>query len=54
MKRIILSLALIVVTIGAITFGATTAFFSDTETSTANIFTAGASTLRLITKVTTI
>lgn len=41
MKRIILSLALIVGTVGALAFGATTAFFSDTETSAANAFTAG-------------
>lgn len=41
MKRIILSLMLIVGTLGAIGFGATGAFFSDTETSTANVFTAG-------------
>jgi predicted ribosomally synthesized peptide with SipW-like signal peptide len=41
MQRIILSLALIVGTLGALGFGATTAFFSDTETSVANTFTAG-------------
>lgn len=41
MQRIILSLALIVGTLGALGFGATTAFFSDTETSAANAFTAG-------------
>lgn len=41
MQRIILSLALIVIVGGVITFGATKAFFSDTETSAANTFTAG-------------
>jgi len=47
MPRIILSLALIVVVMGAITFGATNAFFSDTETSVANVFTAGAIDLKV-------
>lgn len=47
MPRIILSLALITLVIGALGFGATTAFFSDTETSTANIFTAGAIDLKV-------
>ncbi len=47
MKRIILSLALIMVTGSALTFGATKAFFSDTETSTANTFTAGAIDLKV-------
>lgn len=41
MQRIILSLALITVVTGAITFGATNAFFTDTEQSTANVFAAG-------------
>lgn len=41
MKRIILSLAIISV-VGAVVAGATGAFFSDTETSTGNTFTAGA------------
>lgn len=41
MQRIILSLVLVVGTLGAVGFGATTAFFSDTETSTANTFAAG-------------
>jgi predicted ribosomally synthesized peptide with SipW-like signal peptide len=42
MPRIILSLALITIVIGALGYGATTAFFSDTETSVGNVFTAGA------------
>jgi hypothetical protein len=42
MKRIILSSILIVLTAGTFVFGATKAFFADTETSTANVFTAGA------------
>jgi predicted ribosomally synthesized peptide with SipW-like signal peptide len=42
MQRIILSLSLIVLVTGALVYGATNAFFSDTETSTGNIFTAGA------------
>jgi len=42
MKRIFLSLALIAITSSALTFGATKAFFADSETSVANIFTAGA------------
>ncbi len=41
MQRIILSLTLILGTLSALGFGATTAFFSDTETSAANAFTAG-------------
>jgi predicted ribosomally synthesized peptide with SipW-like signal peptide len=41
MKRIILSLTLIVFIGGAIAFGATSAFFNDTETSAANAFAAG-------------
>ncbi len=47
MSRIILSLTLITIVIGAITFTATTAFFSDTETSVANVFTAGAIDLKV-------
>lgn len=47
MPRIILSLSLIIVVTGAITFGATNAFFSDTETSVANTFTAGAIDLKV-------
>ncbi len=42
MKRIVLSLALILATGSALVFGGTKAFFSDVETSTANTFTAGA------------
>lgn len=41
MKKIIISLS-VVVAVAAVTVGATTAFFSDTETSTGNTFTAGA------------
>ncbi|MCD4761522.1 M73 family metallopeptidase [bacterium] len=40
MKKIIFSLAMIAA-VGAIVVGATTAFFSDTETSVGNTFTAG-------------
>jgi predicted ribosomally synthesized peptide with SipW-like signal peptide len=47
MKRIILSLTLILSIGGALTIGATKAFFSDTETSTANTFTAGAIDLKI-------
>lgn len=47
MKKIILSLALITIVIGSLTFGATTAFFSDTETSVGNSFTAGAIDLKV-------
>jgi hypothetical protein len=47
MRRIFLSLALIVVTGSAMAFGATKAFFSDTETSVANVFTAGAIDLQI-------
>jgi hypothetical protein len=42
MKRIILSFTLIILVGGAVTFGVTKAFFSDTETSTANVLAAGA------------
>ncbi|MDO8569266.1 MAG: TasA family protein [bacterium] len=41
MKKILLSLSMIVF-VGAVVIGATGAFFSDTETSTGNTFTAGA------------
>ena len=41
MKKIIISLSMIAA-VAAIAVGATTAFFSDTETSTGNTFTAGA------------
>lgn len=47
MQRIILSLTLITLVAGALTFGATNAFFSDTETSTANVFAAGAIDLKV-------
>lgn len=47
MQRIILSLALITMVVGALAFGATGAFFSDTETSTANVFAAGAIDLQI-------
>lgn len=47
MPRIILSLALISVVVGALVFGGTTAFFSDTETSVGNVFTAGAIDLKI-------
>ena len=47
MQRIILSLALIAVVVGTLTYGATNAFFSDSETSTANVFTAGAIDLKV-------
>jgi len=47
MPRIILSLALITVVLGALGYGATNAFFSDTETSVANVFTAGAIDLKV-------
>src|SRR3989344_9269580 len=41
MKKILLSLSMIAV-VGVVVLGATGAFFSDTETSTGNTFTAGA------------
>lgn len=47
MQRIFLSLALIVITGGAVAFGVTKAFFSDSETSVANVFTAGAIDLKI-------
>ena len=46
MKKILISLA-IIAAISAILVGATTAFFSDTETSTGNTFTAGAIDLKI-------
>jgi len=45
-KRILLSLGMIVVT-GAVVVGGTGAFFSDTESSTGNVFTAGSVSLKL-------
>lgn len=47
MKRILLSLTLVAVTAGALSLGATKAFFSDTETSTANTFAAGTIDLKI-------
>src|SRR3990167_775323 len=41
MKKILLSISMIAV-VGVVVAGATGAFFSDTETSTGNTFTAGA------------
>ena len=46
MKKILISLAIIAAA-AAIIVGATTAFFSDTETSTGNTFTAGAIDLKI-------
>ncbi|MFA5791851.1 MAG: SipW-dependent-type signal peptide-containing protein [Candidatus Paceibacterota bacterium] len=46
MKKIILSLSMIAV-VGVVVLGATGAFFSDTETSTGNTFTAGAIDLKV-------
>ncbi len=45
-KKIIVSLS-IVAAVAAVAVGATTAFFSDTETSTGNTFTAGAIDLKV-------
>lgn len=47
MKRIISSLTLLFLVGGMLTFGATKAFFSDTETSVANVLTAGAIDLKV-------
>jgi len=46
MKRIILSVAMIAA-VAAVAIGATTAYFSDVETSTGNTFTAGAIDLKM-------
>ncbi len=46
MKKILLS-SLMVIAIGGVTIGATTAYFSDVETSTGNTFTAGAVDLQV-------
>ncbi|USN87796.1 MAG: hypothetical protein H6779_05370 [Candidatus Nomurabacteria bacterium] len=46
MKKIITSLGMIVF-VGAVVVGGTGAFFSDTETSTGNVFTAGAIDLKV-------
>jgi len=45
-KKILISLS-IIAAVAAIVVGATTAFFSDTETSTGNTFTAGAIDLKI-------
>jgi hypothetical protein len=47
MKRIISSLTLLFLVGGMLTVGATKAFFSDTETSVANVLTAGAIDLKV-------
>lgn len=46
MKKILLSLGVIAI-VAAVSISATGAFFSDTETSTANVFTAGAIDLKI-------
>lgn len=46
MKKILISVS-IIGAVAAIVFGVTTAFFSDTETSTGNTFTAGAIDLKI-------
>ena len=46
MKKVITSIGMIVF-VGALVVGGTGAFFSDTETSTANVFTAGAIDLKV-------
>ncbi|TSC95402.1 MAG: hypothetical protein Athens101410_581 [Parcubacteria group bacterium Athens1014_10] len=46
MKKVLISLSIIGV-VAAIVIGATTAYFSDTETSTGNTFTAGAIDLKI-------
>ncbi len=46
MKRILISLA-IIVAVGAIVVGGTSAFFSDSETSAGNVFTAGSIDLKI-------
>ncbi len=47
MKKILLSLFLVVGALGALTAGATGAFFSDTETSIGNVFAAGELDLKI-------
>ena len=47
MKRIVLSTLLILGTLGAIATGGTGAYFSDTESSVGNVFTAGAIDLKI-------
>jgi predicted ribosomally synthesized peptide with SipW-like signal peptide len=51
MKKIVLSVAMIAA-VAAIAIGATTAYFSDTETSTGNTFTAGSLDLTIDSKAT--
>lgn len=46
MKKIVLSVATIAI-VAAVAIGATTAYFSDTETSTGNTFTAGSIDLKI-------
>lgn len=46
MKKIVISFSVIAV-VAVVAIGATTAFFSDTETSTGNVFTAGAIDLQI-------
>jgi len=52
MKKIIFSLA-IIAAVGAIAIGATRAYFSDTETSAGNTFTAGTLSINLYNQNTT-
>ncbi|MBI5139502.1 hypothetical protein HZA26_02745 [Candidatus Nomurabacteria bacterium] len=47
MKRILLSSLLVLFTVGAVALGGTGAFFSDTELSSGNTFTAGAIDLKI-------
>ncbi len=47
MKKILLSLSLILLVTGAVSLGGTGAFFSDTESSAGNSFTAGAIDLKI-------
>ena len=47
MKKILLSLAMVLFAGSAMYFGGTGAFFSDTETSTGNTFSAGAIDLKI-------
>lgn len=47
MKKILLSFGIIIFTLGSVALGGTGAFFSDTETSSGNTFTAGAIDLKV-------
>ncbi len=47
MKKIIISLSVMLLAIGVVAGGATSAFFNDTETATGNSFTAGAIDLKI-------